>query len=147
MVITNKKIYILSCLIVFITIIYSQLVLKFVPCEICLLERYPWILLFFTSIIFKNNKTIFYLGTIILIISIGLSIFHTGIEYSFWKSPFSSCQSKNLSVTQMLIESVPPKPCDKPNYIFSFLPISMTFLNGLYSLFILCLTSIIYKRN
>lgn len=145
MTILPRIIYITSAIFVGLTILFSEYVLNFIPCEICLIERIPWIFLFLTCILIKNKKYLIIICSILLLISVGLSIFHTGIEMQFWKSPFASCVQKSTNISNLLIKSIPPKPCDSPNYIFSFIPISMTTMGGLYALFILIISSIIPK--
>lgn len=116
-----------------------------VPCELCLWERRPWRLLIALGVLSLVLSPRFarlpvLIGLLSLIVSIGLSVLHIGVEQGFWASPLASCHVhavKAASVSEWLdnLPATPVKPCDQPDYIAG-IPVSVTILAGIYSLLI-----------
>ena len=125
---------------------FLQHVLHMVPCALCLLERWPYCFLIILGIlgIFIPTRyltLILWAGFMVLLMSIGISCLHIGVEQGWWASPLPEC-SANLVATDNLADRLgampdrPGKPCDVASYPFSWLPVSLTMVNGLYSLFL-----------
>ncbi len=78
----------------------SEYVFGFTPCSLCLVQRYPHILVAITSIwlVFfrKHNLFIYPLNTLVMAFSIILSSYHVGVEQGIFLGP-QSCSSSNLS--------------------------------------------------
>lgn len=134
-----------SGIIALIMVWYLQHVLNMAPCSLCLLERWPYRVLIGIGLIglFVPRRYFFivlWASIGVLLISLGLSFLHIGVEQTWWRSPFPECNA-TLVHTDSLIDRLnslpdrPNKPCDAPSYLFSWLPLSLTMLNGLYSLF------------
>ena len=102
----------ISFLISFICVISSyifQYYMNLEPCEICLYQRYLWIVLFLTTLIyiflldqFKFIKLISLLFIILLIF--GISLYHSLLELGLIKNIFSCSQGidSNISTLQEL---------------------------------------------
>lgn len=116
------------------------------PCGLCLLERWPYrilILLGLTGLFvpIRYFSMVLWGVLIVLLMSMGLSLLHIGVEQMWWRSPLPECNA-NLNPVSSVIDRLnslpdrPSKPCDVPSYLVSWLPISLTMLNGLYSLFL-----------
>ncbi|MDI2112573.1 disulfide bond formation protein B [Commensalibacter nepenthis] len=114
-----------------------------VPCGLCLLERWPYRILIVAGIflLLARGKLIPWVKAIIVLIlvaSLGLSFVHVGVEEGWWASPLPECyaiarNTQDLATRFMEMPDRPHKPCDLPSYLFDWLPISLTMMNGLYS--------------
>jgi disulfide bond formation protein DsbB len=81
----------------------------YVPCELCLKERWPYyigiplaLLAAFSSALRLPpglTRGLFGLAAVVLLIGAGLSVYHTGVEWKFWEGP-SSCSSSIDSVAK-----------------------------------------------
>ena len=78
----------------------SEYVFGFTPCSLCLIQRYPHVLVAITSIwlVFfgTHNLFIYPLNTLIMAFSIILASYHVGVEQGVFQGP-QSCSSSNLS--------------------------------------------------
>jgi disulfide bond formation protein DsbB len=74
---------------------FFELVLKLAPCPLCLIQRWPWYAAIAIGCLALIVRTSFPaavpLGLVALalamIVSAGLGIYHSGIEWSFWQGP------------------------------------------------------------
>lgn len=124
----------------------SEHFLYLTPCELCLWERMPWRVLVALGILSLVLSPRFarwpvLAGLVCLLISLGLSVLHVGVEHGWWPSPAAQCHAvvtHGGSADDWLgkLPARPVKPCDFPDYILG-LPVSMTALAGLYSLIVL----------
>jgi disulfide bond formation protein DsbB len=118
--------------IVLITVYFMEFVLGYKPCDLCIIQRYPYFTLVILSVAFitltKKGKIINKLIPPIAIIScifIGLfiAIYHFGIENYLWKN-LSSCSDQligiNIDTDNLLLDLDQIKPnCSDPVEIFS----------------------------
>ena len=78
----------------------SEYVYGFNPCSLCLIQRYPHMLVAITSIwlvFFRTHNLFMYpLNTLIMAFSIILASYHVGVEQGIFQGP-QSCSSSNLS--------------------------------------------------
>ena len=78
----------------------SEYVFGFTPCSLCLIQRYPHMLVAITSIwlvFFRTHDRFMYpLNTLIMAFSIILASYHVGVEQGIFQGP-QSCSSSNLS--------------------------------------------------
>ena len=79
----------------------SEYVFGFAPCSLCLIQRYPHILVAVTSvwlIFFRTHNVFLYpVNTLVMALSIILASYHVGVEQSIFQGP-QSCSSSNLSL-------------------------------------------------
>jgi disulfide bond formation protein DsbB len=78
---------------------YFQYVLKYVPCPLCYEQRIPYYfaiplgLLVGVLALYGARKPLIryglYLLTLVLLVSVGMGVYHAGIEWSFWQGPTS----------------------------------------------------------
>ena len=72
----------------------------FTPCSLCLLQRYPHILVAITSVwllFFRTHSLFIYpLNTLVMAFSIILASYHVGVEQGIFQGP-QTCSSSNLS--------------------------------------------------
>ena len=151
-----KNIYlfigILSILIL-IGAIYIEFVFGAKPCKLCIYQRYPYIIAIFLSFfgyINSNNKILLYFIIINFIISLILSIYHTGIENNFF-SEYGICDTNNILITDtekllnLLEESMPS--CK--DVLFRIFGLSLATINVLISILIIVMLILIksYEKN
>ena len=78
----------------------SEYVFGFIPCSLCMIQRYPHMLVAITSIwlvFFRTHNLFMYpLNTLIIALSIILASYHVGVEQGIFQGP-QSCSSSNLS--------------------------------------------------
>ena len=133
---------------------WTQHIRGVVPCELCFIERWPWRVALAAGLIGLLlpglSVVTIALGLFALLVSVLLSILHSGVEFGLWPSPFPSCHAPVLSIgsiTQRLA-SMPmqaAKPCDAPTFLFDWLPVSMTTLGGFFAFIVMLF--IIYPLN
>ena len=79
----------------------SEYVFGFASCSLCLIQRYPHILVAVTSvwlIFFRTHNVFLYpVNTLVMALSIILASYHVGVEQSIFQGP-QSCSSSNLSL-------------------------------------------------
>jgi disulfide bond formation protein DsbB len=99
--------------ILMLAVILSALALEhvwgYVPCELCLWERWPYyigiplavlaVLSSAMSLPVALTRGLLGLLAVVLIVGAGLSIYHAGVEWKFWEGP-SSCTSSIDSVAK-----------------------------------------------
>ena len=125
---------------------YSQLVWGLAPCELCLLQRWPYyigvplaaVAVAFASKPKKGRLVGFLLSLLALIFlaSAGLAAYHAGVEWGFWTGP-TDCSGPvvNLgSASDMLsrLDTVKVIRCDEVQW--RYLGISLAGYNVLISL-------------
>ncbi|MBR2123734.1 MAG: disulfide bond formation protein B [Acetobacter sp.] len=115
--------------------------LSIVPCALCLWERWPWRVLFGLSVLAlllpsQGGRFFLALCLLPLLVSMGLSICHVGVEWGWWASPLPECHAPHIqghTMAEILasMPAFPSKPCDSPTYLLPGVPISMALMDGL----------------
>ena len=115
------------------------------PCHLCLLQRYPYEIIFFiiinASLLKVTDKIksylLFFISMIFIFNSI-LALYHYGIEQQWWIGP-ASCTNDSSQIAnsleelqKLLTEKSHLIRCDQAAWSFHF--ISMSFLNSVYAL-------------
>lgn len=123
---------------------FFQHALNMAPCSLCLLERWPYRILIGIGLVglfipIRYVTTVLWMAVCVLLVGLGLSVLHIGVEQAWWHSPLPECNA-TLVHTDSLVDRLnampdrPNRPCDAPSYLFSWLPVSLTMLNGGYVL-------------
>ena len=120
----------------------SEHVFGFAPCSLCLIQRYPHILVSITSvwlIFFRTHNFFMYpLNTFAMALSITFASYHVGVEQGVFQGPLS-CSSSNLSLVsdksaEALLQDILNTSVVKCNDItWSFLGLSMATWNLILS--------------
>ena len=133
--------------------LYTEYILGYKPCKLCLYQRIPYIIAIFISFIgynyFKNDK-ILILIIIIFLISVLVSGYHFGIENNIFEE-FSGCAVNSLEIVNKteLLKSLNDKVISCKDVDFKLFGISLAGINLLFSLlfFIYSLKTLFYEKN
>jgi len=138
-------------------VLYLEHILKLAPCEICLLERWPWRVLILIGAVTafalprRYAKYGILVGLMCLSVSLGLSALHIGVEHKWWASPFASCRAPSFHggsfkdwMAAMPVR--PNKPCDAPDFVWK-LPLSVTEFGGVYALLCFIVSLLSFRAN
>ena len=129
---------------------WAEHVAGMAPCELCLWERWPYRVLVGLGLLWAlcaglrpsfGNAAGRLFGTLVsltLLVSIGIGLLHVGVEQGWWPSPLPECAAPHFvagSFSERLASMPvrPAKPCDAPNRLFAWLPVSMTTLDVVYA--------------
>jgi disulfide bond formation protein DsbB len=109
------------------------------PCPLCFWERWPYRALILLGAIglflpAVARRVVLWLAALVFVCAMGLALLHVGVEHHWWPSPLPECNAPNLRATSVanLIASMPmtpSKPCDAPNYLIPWLPISFATMD------------------
>jgi disulfide bond formation protein DsbB len=112
-----------------------------IPCEFCLLERWPYNIALALGVValFWPQRWLLWLIVAVFAGAAALSFVHVGVEMKWWPDPIPACSApdfRGMTIAQRLaaMPARAAKPCGDPDYLFSWLPVSfaqMTFLYGL----------------
>jgi len=150
------KIIFLFSFIALIAAFFIEYVLGHQPCNLCLIERIPYVLsimiIMAIFLIKKNQKFLVLLLILVFIFSFAISLYHFGIEQNFFQES-SVCGVKSLteSVTKEdLLKQLSEKTISCKDVTFRIFGLSLTSINVVISiLFIITLLKIFkeYEKN
>tara|TARA_Y200000002_G_C22643747_1_gene648194 strand:- start:581 stop:1066 length:486 start_codon:yes stop_codon:yes gene_type:complete len=150
------KIIFLFSFIALISAYFVEHILGHQPCNLCLIERIPYVLsiiLISTMFLLKKNEKFFILLLIFtFIFSFAISLYHFGIEQSFFEES-SVCGVKNFSESitkEELMNQLSEKRISCKDVTFRVFGLSLTTINIVISLlFIITLKKIYtqYEKN
>ena len=150
-----KIIFIVS----FIALIFAyfvEYILGHQPCNLCIVERIPYIIsIILIAVIFivkKNQKFLTLLLILTFVFSFTISIYHYGIEQGFFEES-TVCNARNFieNITKEdLLKELSKKTISCKDVTFKFFGFSLTSINVVLSLlFIITLIKIFikYEKN
>ena len=150
------KIIFLFSFIALISAFFIEYVLGHQPCNLCLIERVPYMLsiIIIVTIFFikKNQRFLVLLLIITFVFSFTISFYHYGIEQGFFQES-SVCGIKNLSESlnkEDLLKQLSEKTISCRDVTFRIFGLSLTSINIAISLlFIITLLKIFnkYEKN
>ena len=143
------KIVFFVSLITIFSAYYIEYVLGYLPCNLCLIERIPYMLSIIILIInyyfIKNDKFLILLLILIFFFSLFLSIYHFGIEQGFFEES-SLCSLKSggdVFTKEELLVELQKKTVSCKDVTFRIFGFSLTVFNMFISLvFIVLLVKI-----
>lgn len=150
-----KKIY-LSILIISILALISayfiEYFLGFQPCNLCLLERIPYVLsiiIILTNFKIKfNDKSTILVLIVIFVVSALLSIYHFGIEQGLIEESFVCSTKDNLNLNkEQLLQELQKMNISCKNVAFTIFGLSLTTYNILLSVIISATLIKIYAKQ
>ena len=149
---TYLKLILLISLISIISAYFLEYILGYQPCNLCLIERIPYVLsiiLIITNLIIKRNEKIFILLLmLIFVFSFLVSFYHFGIEQGFFKES-TVCGLKNVSdliSKEEIIKQLNEKTISCKDVTFRIFGLSLSAFNIVISLVIFILLIKIFKN-
>ncbi|MGE0224097.1 MAG: disulfide bond formation protein B [Acetobacteraceae bacterium] len=128
-----------------------------VPCALCLWERWPYRAVLVLGLIAamwpRHARLLLWLMVLALLVNVGLSVIHVGVELRWWPSPLPGCSAATLPSGGSLAERLaamparPAKPCDDPSFLIPGLPLSMAAMNLLFALVFASLLAMSLSRR
>ena len=148
---TYLKIIFLVCSISLISAYFIEYVLGHQPCNLCLIERIPYVLgiiLIILNYLFKKNEQfIIVLLTLLFLFSFIISFYHFGIEEGFFEES-TVCGLKNtieVISKEELLKQLQVKTVSCKDVTFRIFGFSLTSLNIIMSLIIVIILLKIFK--
>ena len=149
---SSLKIIFFISLISVLSAFFIEFVLGHQPCNLCLMQRIPYILsIILISLNFfskKNEKFIIILLTLVFSFSLIISFYHFGIERGFFEES-SVCGLKNTSdiiSKEEILKQLQVKNISCKDVTFKIFGFSLTTFNILLSLLLVTLLTIILKN-
>ncbi len=153
---TYKKQLLLLCFLAGITPLLmsfsAQYLFDIAPCNMCILERWPYVAITTLALIalFQSKliRTIIKFMLFASLVSLGFSVYHTGIEYSLWPGT-ESCVGGIFTGTtaeelEAFLSTVPVRRCDQISKAFGIF--SFSILNAVYSICLLIYFFVMLKN-
>ncbi len=125
---------------------WAQYVQGMAPCELCFWERWPYRALVLVGVAWLGvslagrdlGRLLVAAVVLVLLAAMAVAGLHVGVEQGWWPSPLPACAAPRfhggtLAERLALMPARPAKPCDAPNRLFAWLPVSMTLLDFLYA--------------
>ena len=132
---------------------FIEYVLGHQPCNLCLIERIPYIISIFLIIIYykskKNEKFIILLLTLVFVFSFFISVYHFGIEQGFFEESTVCSIKDNTDILskEELLKVLNEKSISCKDVTFRFFGLSLTSINILISLLIILILIKIYTTH
>ena len=149
---SSFKIIFFISLISVLSAFFIEFVLGHQPCNLCLMQRIPYILsIILISLNFfskKNEKFIIILLTLVFSFSLIISFYHFGIERGFFEES-SVCGLKNTSdiiSKEEILKQLQVKNISCKDVTFKIFGFSLTTFNMFISLFLLIILTRILKN-
>ena len=146
------KIIFFISLISVLSAFFIEFVLGHQPCNLCLMQRIPYILsIILISLNFfskKNEKFIIILLTLVFSFSLIISFYHFGIERGFFEES-SVCGLKNTSdiiSKEEILKQLQVKNISCKDVTFKIFGFSLTTFNMIISLFLLIILTKILRN-
>ena len=141
----------LFCLILIISAYFIEYILGHQPCNLCLMERIPYvlslILIILNYIFIKNERFILLLLILLFAFSFIISFYHFGIEQGFFDES-SVCGLKNSSdiiSKEELLKQLQAKTPSCKDVTFRIFGFSLTTFNMVISLILVIFSTQIFK--
>ncbi len=145
------KIIFLFSLIAIISAYFIEYILGHQPCNLCLLERIPYVInIVLITLIFilkKSDKFLIILLILTSVFSLVISVYHFGIEQEFFQES-SICNLKDITenlTKENLLKQLSEKTVSCKDVTFKIFGLSLTSINIVISLFFIITLSKIYK--
>ena len=131
---------------------YVEYVLGHKPCNLCLLQRLPYVLtitLIIIVTIFKNLKRLaFLLLSLIFLLGTLLSLYHVGIEQGLISESFVCTDNVDTSITDKveILKQLENKAVSCKDVTFTIIGASLASINAFISLVITIITISIFIK-
>ena len=131
---------------------FIQYALGHQPCNLCLIERIPYILtiiIITLILIFKKFEKFFLLLlTLIFVAATLISFYHFGIEQGFFKESLVCDSNNEISnlTKESLLKELQKKTISCKDVSFTFLGLSLAAINTIISLALSVITSTLFLK-
>ena len=131
---------------------YVEYILNHKPCNLCLLQRIPYILTIILIIIvtiFKNlQRLVFLLLSLIFLLGTLLSLYHVGIEQGLISESFVCADNVDTSITDKaeILKQLQNKAVSCKDVTFTIIGASLASINTFISLVITIITISIFIK-
>ena len=131
---------------------YVEYILNHKPCNLCLLQRIPYILTIILIIIvtiFKNlQRLVFLLLSLIFLLGTFLSLYHVGIEQGLISESFVCKDNVDTSITDKaeILKQLESKAVSCKDVTFTIIGASLASINTFISLVITIITISIFIK-
>ena len=131
---------------------YVEYILGHKPCNLCLLQRLPYIatiILIVLVIILKNfEKLSFLLLSLIFLAGLLLAIYHVGIERGLISESFVCGNNVDINITDKseILKQLQNKAISCKDVTFAVFGLSLATINAFISTFIVIITLIIFIK-
>jgi len=131
--------------------LYSQQFLGLEPCELCLYQRVPFVVMAFAGFAVWGGimvRKAVALGALAFAIGGAIAVYHVGVEQHWWASAVCDGGAQGAFTTQDLLAGLnqaAEKPCDQIDW--TFLGLSMASWNVLYSFGLAVILMALVKRR
>jgi len=128
------------------TAYFIEYILKHEPCNLCIIERVPYIfsiVIIASNFIFKKfEKIIFFFLCLIFIIATIISFYHFGIEQGFFKESFVCNLGNNIFnlSKEDILKELQEKTISCKNVSFTIIGLSLATINTIISVFLSVIT-------
>ena len=151
-----KKFFTLSTFFTSIIVLSSfffEFYFDLIPCKLCLIQRYMWILVLICcllAILIKINKKIMSIFSLVSLFLLSIiALYHSGIEYGLIKNIFECTTTSGLEATSIeelsnIIMNTKNNDCSFPQ--FNFFGITLTNLSFIASSILLILNLQVIKK-
>ncbi|WP_297492917.1 disulfide bond formation protein B [Acidocella sp.] len=107
---------------------FAQYVLRLTPCELCLLERWPYRIVIVLGLLGtlarpRTTRIILGMAGLVMLADVLIAGLHVGVEFNWWPSPLPECNGE--LIPGAALPMTPATPCDRPVDLIHGLPISM----------------------
>ncbi len=111
---------------------FAQYVLLLTPCELCLLERWPYRVVAVLGILAvllgkRSARVVLGLAALAMLGDVGIAGLHVGVEFGWWNSPLPECNG--ILTPGAPLPLIPSVPCDRPVFLIPHLPVSMAMMD------------------
>jgi disulfide bond formation protein DsbB len=131
---------------------FVQYILEHKPCNLCLIERLPYIasiiIILLVLILKKFEKFIIFLLTLTFISATLISFYHFGIEQGFFKESLVCDSNNEISnlTKESLLKELQKKTISCKDVSFTFLGLSLAAINTIISLVLSVITSKLFLK-
>ena len=116
---------------------FVQYRLHFVPCELCLWERWPYRIVILLGLLAllcggKLARALLALAGLTMLGGTGISGVHVGVEFGWWPSPLPECNGQLTPGAALPL--TPAVPCDWPVHLITGFPMSMARMDFCFTI-------------
>lgn len=131
---------------------FFQYVVGLAPCELCIWQRWPHAIAFVLGVIawVMPSVWVMALGAATMTVSVGLGVYHTGVERAWWPGPDTCSGTGSISALspEQLLDQILAAPVVRcTDVAWEMLGLSMASWNAIASLGLVALWVLALRRT